>query len=288
MTFSSIASIFSIELRQHYRSRRTVVTVTIVTFVCTNLSFNALRVTDVARGRQLGTHDQFYLRSIGNDLFFPVMASVSTLQLFLVCFATLLGAGTIVGGREDGTLRTHQSLPVGRRAVFLGHVLARLTVVATVLAIVYGLTLVQAYRSGLTPSLTTGVTFIGVVVVHLAGFVVVGVALSTIRRRRSVVFAAALVAAVGLLLVSLPLSMVSPRLTLIGPGPIFSTLVASLDDRVYTAFQVAHGGGSTAVNFTVVEIPFYASTSAALLSQALWIVIPTVSGLIRYERCDIN
>ncbi|WP_254863957.1 ABC transporter permease subunit [Halovivax gelatinilyticus] len=284
----AVNSVYWFELRRHYRSRRTVATVAIMTFLCVVYLFNILRVTNIARGRNVGTTGHFYLQSINHDILYPTVALSSLLMLVLACFATFLGAGTIVGAREDGTLRTVQSLPFDRRTVFIGSVFARVTIVAVVVVVVFGLTLAQAYRIGLSPSLTRGIGFVSIFVAHLAGYTAVGVSLSTLRRRRSVVFGAALVAVIGLLLASIPLSMVSPRLTLLGPGPIFDTLVAGLDDRVYTAFQVEHGGERTGLTFSVDELPLFASTSAALLSQTAWIVLPLAIGLYRYERSDIT
>ncbi|MEY7850308.1 ABC transporter permease subunit [Natrarchaeobius sp. A-rgal3] len=263
----TVLTVSKTELRRHGRSPRTVGTVLSVIGICTLLAFNIVRLREFRRSF-MRTTNNFQISATEYDILYVFLARDPLIALFLVSFAVLVGANAIAGTRENGTGRTLQSLPFDRRGVFVGIVLSRVAVVAVVAAAVVGLTFGRAHQQGYAPSIRMLVLFLPVLVIHLAAFVSIGSALSTLRWRRGAIHSVALLVAIGLSTLYVPLSRLAPEAAVLAPRQAFYGLVASL-----------HGGWNVLSGV---------STRAAVAAHLVLLVAPFLYGLYRYERCDLT
>lgn len=262
----ALSVVSRVEVRRHIHSRRTIATVCLLVIVCTLLTFNSIRIEEFNQ-TYMRTTNNFRLYETGDDFFFIDLARDPLIALFLVCFATLIGANTIAGSRETGTLRVLQTLPYDRRTVFFGLVFARGLVVGLVVATVVAIAFLRARHQGYAPSVRLLVPFTALLVVHFLTFVSIGAALSTLERRRAAIHGLALIAAIGLSVLYVPLSRWASEIAVLAPRQVLYALIAALHDGWHVLSGV--------------------STTAAVAVQLVLLVVPLLYGLYQYERCDL-
>lgn len=281
-TATALLNIVRLELRRHRRSRGTVGTLAGLTLFCTFWSVHNLSISEYPPDASLVNDGVFSLVAPGRDVLLLDVATSVFVGPLLLCFGVLLGVGTVVTPRAGGTLRTLQALPYSRRSVFVGLLLSRLALVAGVVAVLTLCTVVAASLAGvgLSPGVVVG--FAVFLTLHAAGGVAVGTALSTLRTRPAVAYLLGVVAAVGLLVLGGLLSSQFLPAGLFAPRTAFHVALAGLHWNWTALFQQALADSAGGVQ------PPYGSTAAGVLVLCAWVLVPTLLGVVSYERRDLG
>jgi ABC-type transport system involved in multi-copper enzyme maturation permease subunit len=218
----------------------------------------------------------------GQDLLLLDVATSVFVGPLLLCAGVLLGVGTVTRPRVEGTLRTIQTFPYGRRSVFLGLVFSRIAVVAVVITVLTVCTVVVASLAGvrLSPMVVFG--FAGLLTLHVAGGVAVGAMLSTLRSQPIVVYLLGVVAAVGLLVFGGLLSSQFLPAGVVAPRTAFHVALAGLHENWTALFQQALADTTGDIRL------LFGSTAAGILVLCAWVLVPTLLGAVSYERGDLH
>lgn len=271
--YMAFVDIVGLEFRRHRRSRRMVGIVVALTVFCTFWSVHYLSISEYPPNASQRNTGVFSLIAPGQDVLLLDVATHPFVGPLLLCFGVLLGVGTVVSPRADGTLRTLQTLPYSRRAVFLGLLLSRLALTTGIVVTLTTTTFVVAGLSGVRLSLGLVPGFVGLLSIHIAGSVAVGTALSTLRTRPAAVYLLGIVGAVGLLVLGGLLSALQPVAGVLSPLTAFYIGLAGLQPNWTALFQQRQAS---------------VSVGTGLLVMYAWVLVPTLLGLISYERCDLD
>ncbi|ADQ68907.1 hypothetical protein C499_07020 [Halogeometricum borinquense DSM 11551] len=281
-TATALLSVIRLEFRRHRRSRGTVGTLTGLALFCSFWSLHNLSISAYPPDASLVNDGVFSVVAPGQDLLLLDVATSVFVGPLLLCTGVLLGVGTVTTPRVEGTLRTVQTFPYGRRSVFLGLVFSRIAVVAVVIAVLMICTVVVASLSGvrLSPMVVFG--FAGLLTLHVAGGVAVGAMLSTLRSQPIVVYLLGVVAAVGLLVFGGLLSSQFLPAGVVAPRTAFHVALAGLHENWTALFQQALADTTGDIR------PLFGSTAAGILVLCAWVLVPTVLGAVSYERGDLH
>jgi len=281
-TYTPLLDVARVEFRRHRRSRGTVGTLIAVTLFCTFWSVHNLSISAYPPDASLVNDGVFSVVAPGQDVFLLDVATSVFVGPLLLCFGILLGVGTVVTPRANGTLRTLQTLPYSRRSVFVGLLLSRLLLVAGVVATLTLGTVVSASLAGVSLSLRVLFGFVVFLTLHAAGGVAVGTVLSTLRTRPAAVYLFGVVAAVGLLVLGGLLSSQFLPAGVFAPRTAFHVALAGLHWNWTALFQQALANSAGGIQ------PSYGSTAAGVLVLCAWVLIPTLLGVVSYERGDLG
>jgi len=281
-TATALLSVVRLEFRRHRRSRGTVGTLTALTLFCTFWSLHNLSISAYPPDASQVNDGVFSVVAPSQEILLLDVATSVFVGPLLLCAGVLLGAGTITTPRADGTLRTLQTFPYSRRSVFVGLVLSRLVVIAIVVAVLTGCTVLVASFVGVRPSPAIVVGFTVLLMLHAAGGVAVGAMLSTLRSQPITTYLLGVVAAVGLLVLGGFLSTRFLPAGVAAPRTAFHVALAGLHGEWTALFQRAltDATGNTR--------PLLGSTATGVLVLCAWVVVPTLLGAAAYEHGDLN
>lgn len=234
-------------------------------------------------------------------------------QLFVPIIALVAGYMAIVGERRSGSLRILLSYPHSRRDVVLGKLAGRTAVTGVTLGIGSVLSILLVSVVVGIPDLGNVVGLLATVVLFGAAITGIAVGISAASRTRG----RAMAVSIGLLLVflivwdaavggiyavvtgSMPGLKVEPWYFLarrLSPLGAFRGLAASfVDGHIYRMIQLGVEDipqGATAEqrlpsNRVVGDVPFYLSNWVAVLTLAVWGVLPAAVGYLGFRRSDL-
>ena len=281
-TATALLSVIRLEFRRHGRSRGTIGTLAGLTLFCSFWSLHNLAISAYPPDASLVNDGVFSVVAPSQNLLLLDVATSVFVGPLLLCTGVLLGVGTVTTPRVEGTLRTVQTLPYGRRSVFLGLVLSRIAVVTVVVAVLTACTVVIASLAGVRLSPAVVVGFAVLLMLHAAGGVAVGAMLSTLRSQPTVVYLYGVVAAVSLLVFGGLLSSQFLPAGVVAPRTAFHVALAGLQGNWTALFQQTLADTPGDIR------PLFGSTAAGVLVLCVWVLVPTVLGAVSYEREDLH
>lgn len=281
-TATALLSVIRLEFRRHGRSRGTIGTLAGLTLFCSFWSLHNLAISAYPPDASLVNDGVFSVVAPSQNLLLLDVATSVFVGPLLLCTGVLLGVGTVTTPRVEGTLRTVQTLPYGRRSVFLGLVLSRIAVVTVVVAVLTACTVVIASLAGVRLSPAVVVGFAVLLMLHAAGGVAVGAMLSTLRSQPTVVYLYGVVAAVSLLVFGGLLSSQFLPAGVVAPRTAFHVALAGLQGNWTALFQQTLADTPGDIR------PLFGSTAAGVLVLCVWVLVPTVLGAVSYERGDLH
>lgn len=281
-TATTLLSVIRFEFRRHCRSRGTVGTLAGLTMFCTFWGLHNLSISAYPPDASLVNDGVFAVVAPGQDLLLLDVATSIFVGPLLLCAGVLLGVGTVTTPRADGTLRTLQTFPYSRRSVFVGLVLSRLAVIAIVVAVLTGSTVLVASLGGVQLSPMVVVGFAVLLLLHAAGGVAVGAMLSTLQGQPVVTYLLGVVASVGLLVLGGFLSTRYLPAGVVAPRTAFHVALAGLHGDWTALFQQA------VMDTTGENRPLLGSTATGVVVLCAWVVVPTLLGVAGYERGDLS
>jgi ABC-type transport system involved in multi-copper enzyme maturation permease subunit len=277
-----LLNVLRLELRRHRRSRGVVGTLAALAVFCTFWSVHNLSLSAYPPDASLVNDGVFTVVAPGQNLLLLDVATSIFVGPLLLCVGVLVGVGTVTTARVEGTLRTLQTLPYSRRNVFVGLVLARLTAVAAIVAVVTTATVVAATLAGVRLSLLVVLGFAVLLTLHVAGGVAVGAMFSTLRREPVATYLLGIVGSVSLLLLGGVLSSRLLPAGVIAPRTAFHVALAGLQGNWTTLFQQAladtPGNVRPPLGYSVVGV----------FVLCAWVLVPTLLGVLGYERSDLD
>lgn len=281
-TATALLSVVRLEFRRHCRSRGTVGALAGLTMFCTFWSLHNLSISSYPPDASLVNDGVFSVVAPSQDLLLLDVATSVFVGPLLLCASVLFGVGTVTTPRAEGTLRTLQTFPYSRQSVFVGLVLSRLAVIAIVVAVLTGSTLLVASLGGVRLSPVVVIGFTVLLMLQASGGVAVGAMLSTLRGQPVVTYLLGVVAAVGLLLLGGLLSTWFLPASVVAPRTAFHVALAGLHGDWTALFQQAlrDATGDTR--------PPLGSTATGVLVLCAWVVVPTLLGATGYKRGDLN
>jgi len=281
-TAITLLSVIRLEFRRHRRSRGTVGTLAGLTLFCTFWSLHNLSISAYPPDASRVNDGVFSIVAPGQDLLLLDVATSVFVGPLLLCAGVLLGVGTVMTPRVEGTLRTVQTFPYSRRSVFIGLVISRIAVVAVVVAVLTVCTVGVASFAGIRLSLAVVFGFAVLLTLHVAGGVAVGAMLSTLQSQPVVVYLLGVVAAVGLLVLGGLLSSQFLPAGVVAPRTAFHVALAGLHKNWTALFQQALADTTGEVR------PLFGSTVVGVLVLCAWVLVPTLLGAVSYERGDLH
>lgn len=281
-TATALLNIVRLEFRRHCRSRGTVGTLVGLTLFCTFWSVHNLSISAYPPDASLRNDGVFSVVAPGQNLLILDAATSVFVGPLLLCAGVLLGVGTVTTPRAKGTLRTIQTFPYSRRSVFVGLVLSRIVVIAVVVAVLTICTVVAASLTGVQLSWTVVLGFVVLLTLHATGGVAVGAMISTLRSEPITVYLLGVVAAVGLLVLGGFLSSQFIQAGLFAPRTAFHVALAGLHGDWTTLFQQALADVTGNVR------SLFGSMVAGIVVLCGWVVVPTLLGVVSYERGDLD
>nr|WP_254863955.1 ABC transporter permease subunit [Halovivax gelatinilyticus] len=226
-----------------------------------------------------------------------VVYDLSRLTPVLCSFVAVgCGAGTIAGGKQTGTIRTLQSLPVSRSNVVVGTLLIRLA--SAMVVVLSGLVtgaVVAGFRFG-TIEAGSYATFVLATLLFVTVLTTLAVSVSAVvsTRLRAIAFSLGpfLIASVVGTDRDVPLPVRSAS-----PVQPYQLLVTRSHDQLLAVPRIEYAIetgriGSTAnpralgTEILVAEAPTYLTDPGAVIILACWIVLVPIS-ISRYRREDL-
>lgn len=260
---SAARTIAGWEYRNSVRTRWVLVMAGIFTVLCVAVTLLAFRTV-----RELG------LSGIG-----PVSATLVNLGVLLPSLmGMLLGAGAIVGAREQGTLAMMAALPLHRGAIATGSFAGLTASLWTTLGVGFGAALLLMSGVARGSDLPALITLIGATGGVAMASVAIGIAISSWSSSRS----QAVAGAVGLWIVlslgvDLALAALAPSVHLGPRGLLAAVLLDPLEaGRILALLGTNFQGTALGPFGAYLVTTFGAAGSAALLvaDLALWTVLP--------------
>lgn len=229
----------------------------------------------------------FNLAGVGGALVIPLVAIVAAYL-------------SIAGEREEGSIRYQLSLPVSRRDVVIGKLLARtgIVVVSLLVAFAIGIGVAQVLVPNMTLEYGVYAAFVGLTLLYALAYVAVAVAISAATASRS----RAMSGAIGFFFVFnlvwnfLP---VSPTRMV---AFVFDELGIDYNDALLDfIFSLSPTGAylngmklvfpddfNAMQSATAASDPFYVQGWFMLVILAGWIVVPLLLGSWQFRRTDLG
>lgn len=278
----TLSRVFCHEFRRHARSRGAVVAYVCLALFTSFWGVHQLSIIQYPPVASVTITNAFYVASPGAEVLLLDTATHPFVGPVLLSAGVVVGSTTVASSRVDGTLRTLQTLPYGRRTVFVGLLLERAAGLALVVGVlVVGMAL-RAQWHGLGISPFTFVAFGVALAIHATAGVAVGSLVSTLSPDRTSALAVAVVAAAGLLALGALLAALVPPAQVLDPQATFHVVLAGFDSD-WTARSLAESDGTPRTPPTPTLAP-----ATAFAFQVAWIAVPAALGAVRYRRSDLQ